>query len=345
MKRRIWFLDIIRVIAFVFIIFYHMAVQLPLDGICDVTRVTPFYLNANLHIATLGVTLFFMISGAGLMLGSLQEFDLKTYFKKRFVRILVPFYIVYLCVLCVKLIVDPQNTFIPGIPRWTVIFTVLGIDTYISTCGIVSFTLGIGEWFLGCLIMIYVLFPLLRFCMKKKPVITFLAATVYYLVMIYFYPFQKVPMHMNFFVKIYGFILGMFLILYWEKIKKWTLALTLPVIAVFLFYPAVIPVLDELKTTVLSIAVFVTAVSLESIVERSSRVQKFLKGFCGIHYELFLVHHVIIQAITGAVCEKIVSVWGVLVLFICELIAMSAAAVVLKKTEGLLEKVFAKRKA
>ena len=47
-----------------------------------------------------------------------------------------------------------------GIPKWKLVFSVLGLDGYLLPLGANFYK--IGEWFLGCLLLIYLLFPLLR---------------------------------------------------------------------------------------------------------------------------------------------------------------------------------------
>ena len=94
MKNRIHFIDYLRNFAFVLIMLYHMLFQLSLDGICPTGLVEPFYAGENIHIGTLGVSLFFMISGFCLMYESRQGFDCRTFYWKRFLRICIPFYVV-----------------------------------------------------------------------------------------------------------------------------------------------------------------------------------------------------------------------------------------------------------
>ena len=98
---------------------------------------------------------------------------------------------------------------------YSFLFTLFGMDSYVDSFGIPSCSLGIGEWFLGCLIMMYVLFPLLRILIIKRPYMTFAIATLYYALMIdKYYDFKllsTVPMFTNFTIKIYDFILGMFI--------------------------------------------------------------------------------------------------------------------------------------
>ena len=94
--KRIHYFDLLRCTCFCFIIFYHLLFQLYLSGICPVERLNPLFSNSNMHLATLGVAVFFMLSGASLSYTAKENFSLAKYYKKRFLRILIPFYILYI---------------------------------------------------------------------------------------------------------------------------------------------------------------------------------------------------------------------------------------------------------
>ena len=85
-------------------------------------------------------------------------------------RILIPFYILYIVYFLFLLFQSHSvhNIFPEGIPAWRIVFTFLGMDSWVSMHGISTFSLTIGEWFLGCLILLYLIFPLLRFFMIKS---------------------------------------------------------------------------------------------------------------------------------------------------------------------------------
>ena len=167
--KRIKYFDLLRIVCFSFIIFYHMMVQLQINGIYPSEKVSPYFSNANMHIATLAVAVFFMLSGAGLAYTTKENFELKKFYQKRFIRLLIPFYIVIVIYAIVLAIIDPyfKVNHLVGVPKWRIIFTVLGIDEWVSMHNIATFSLGIGEWFLGALIILYVLFPVFRFLMLK----------------------------------------------------------------------------------------------------------------------------------------------------------------------------------
>ena len=82
--KRIRYFDLLRCTCFCFIIFYHLLFQLYLSGICPVERLNPLFSNSNMHLATLGVAVFFMLSGASLSYTAKENFSLAKYYKKRF---------------------------------------------------------------------------------------------------------------------------------------------------------------------------------------------------------------------------------------------------------------------
>lgn len=151
--KRIRYFDLLRCTCFCFIIFYHLLFQLYLSGICPVERLNPLFSNSNMHLATLGVAVFFMLSGASLSYTAKENFSLAKYYKKRFLRILIPFYILYIVYFLFLLFQSHSvhNIFPEGIPAWRIVFTFLGMDSWVSMHGISTFSLTIGEWFLGCL--------------------------------------------------------------------------------------------------------------------------------------------------------------------------------------------------
>ena len=70
-----------------------MISQLYFSGLFTLDKVLPFYENDNMNIAMLGVAVFFILSGAGLAYSTGENFDIRRFYKKRFIRILIPFYI------------------------------------------------------------------------------------------------------------------------------------------------------------------------------------------------------------------------------------------------------------
>lgn len=295
-KQRFYYIDALRVLALFLIILYHYETDIMTSGLFDIAAADIGYETANIHMAKVGVNLFFMVSGFGLMLGSLHSFSVKEYVKKRVVRIYLPFYAVTLLVYLAKRVQIGSAVF-AGIPMWHVIYTLLGLDGYLAEYGVATFSLGVGEWFVGCIVGMYVCFPMLRWVMQKKPGVTIGAATIIYIIIAAVYE-GVIPAHYFFFIKIYDFILGMYLAIRLQRTcRSKEKALRLAVLsalgaAAFLIVPVKIPTKPEYVHSVFCLLVFLCAFWLESV-PFAQRV--FASGPISIiskySYEMFLIHH------------------------------------------------------
>ena len=321
------------------IVFYHMVFTLYLYGIRQHDSIKMLFSNTNMHIAKVGVSLFFILSGCGLMLSSdSEDFSIKDFYKKRFVKILIPFYIVYF--FCLIFHIAAGHLTLPHpfeerhLKPYSFIFTVLGMDAYVDTFGITSCSLGIGEWFLGCLVMMYILFPLLRFAMMRRPYMTMGIATLYYALMISrYYDFtvlSKVPMFTNFTIKIFDFIVGMFLARIIGKLPKWAFIPGLIVNLFFVFCPIVLPGGDSFLIVIQSVAAFFAFYGLEPILENKNKFNFLVSKICAYSYEYFLIHHVVITYMTMIGINTDFSNLDILLLFLTEIALTTALTFCLK---------------
>ena len=343
--KRIRYFDLLRCTCFCFIIFYHLLFQLYLSGICPVERLNPLFSNSNMHLATLGVAVFFMLSGASLSYTAKENFSLAKYYKKRFLEKYTDCYWIvtlnaYYHTMYINEVVklsetlyllfqshSVHNIFPEGIPAWRIVFTFLGMDSWVSMHGISTFSLTIGEWFLGCLILLYLIFPLLRFFMIKNEKFFFIIATGIYLIVLFHYDFS-VPIHMNFFLKGYEFVIGMMIGYYHEKFNPKWIFLSLPVVIFFVLCPFALPISTGLKITILAVAFWISAACLEPVLEKGNG--RFLRTISNYSYEVFLVHHIIIYFITPRAIPYMRGMVGVLGLFLVELLLMAMLGFLLK---------------
>lgn len=342
--KRIRYFDLLRCISFCFIIFYHMIIQLHISEICQLESITPFFMNQNMHIATLGVAVFFMLSGASLGYTTREKFDIKKYYKKRFLRILIPFYIAYL--ICLVMLIGINHSihgvFPENVPAWRFVFTVLGMDGWISGHGIATFFLGPGEWFLGCLMVLYLVFPLLRYLMRKNKWLFFAAATGIYLLVIWNYRFP-IEEHQNLLLKGYEFIIGMMIGYCGAEFRSKWKYLTIPVVIFFLISPFEIKIDYELKITILAVAFFLSFSYLEPVLQkRKCSVSDILSRYS---YEIFLIHHVIICFLTPKLKPYLQNTGMILVLFAAEILIIAIAGFVLKFISDRCIKLLAQKRS
>lgn len=327
--KRIRYFDLLRCISFCFIIFYHMVIQLHLSEICSLERITPLFANSNMHIATLGVAVFFMLSGASLVYTTKNNFDLKKYYKKRCLRILIPFYLAYLVCFLAKFVMNHsiQAIFPDKVPAWRFLFTILGMDGWISMHGIATFSLGPGEWFLGCLIVLYLVFPFLRFLMEKNAKLFFAGATCIYVLVVCFYPFS-VDAHMNLLLKGYEFIIGMMFGYCRTQFSPKLKYVTIPVTLFFFLSPVAVNVHYAFKITILAVAFWISLSYLEPFLQK--RKLRMIRVISDYSYEVFLVHHVIIYFLTPKAAPYLHNTGMILLLFAVEILCMAVAAFILK---------------
>mgnify|MGYP004448378005 FL=1 len=291
-KKRIYSLDCMRVVAFICIIVYHFFVHLQINGSFYLTDQFVVGGNSNMHVATLAVGVFFILSGFGLMLSANKSFDLKRYYLGRVTKILIPFWVTYACYFVYKCIIAGGWPFV-NVGRKTFVFTILGMDEWVSMLGIPTMSLGIGEWFLGNLMVLYLVFPLLRWCLLKFPWITRLAVLALYCFIAFNYHYNVV-VHMNPFLKGCEFFIGMCLAMDYEKINKHVGWAGLAALLLFRFCPVELPIPQALKITLLATLVFVMFLCLNGVFEKHEKVNRLFKTVSAYSYEIFLVHHIFI---------------------------------------------------
>jgi len=339
MQKKYNFMNLLRALSMIAIVFYHMVITLYIYGIRQHESISFLFENTNMHIAKVGVGLFFILSGCGLMMSSLKpDYSITKFYKKRFFKILIPFYIVY-SFYFIYLISTGQMLYsnpFEGrkISPYSFIFTLLGMDTYMGVFNIPTFSIGIGEWFLGCLILMYILFPFLKRMMQKNAYITIAIATLYYLLINlqynYFECFDNVPMYMNLTIKIYDFILGMFLATILHKLPKFTCYLGLIVNLFFVFCPIELPGIDSFQIVIQCLSAFLFFTGLENSIKKIPIVIHVSDKICKYSYEYFLIHHVVILELTKNGQNVAFSNLDILLLFITEIIVTTMLAICLK---------------
>ena len=284
-KERIFYLDFIRAFATIVIILTHfnaMYLYLPVPTPEKAVITTTV---ANIYIGDFGVTLFFIISGAALMYVYDNECKLKSFYKKRFITIYPMFWIGYTLAFLYRFYINRGMD--TSQPKWKLIFSFLGFDQYLAEVG--TFAI-IGEWFLGCIILVYIIFPLLRKMVNDHPIILAIILSVIYVYFILFNPIDFL-LSKNVLVRLPEVAFGMYFIKYFKKVN-------LPVATVSLIILIVNTIVkpeinNSVQTTYVGFSSFCVLVYLSKYLEVNA-----IKKICAIiskySYAIFLVHHVII---------------------------------------------------
>ncbi len=121
------------------------------------------YSTVNGSFGSIFVSVFFAISGILLYRNYPQISNLKTYFYKRWKSIFPPFYLCFAYFFLQSAI--RKGKFFYGPEPIRLLLSLFGLDGYLAY-RIPNYYL-VGEWFLGAIILLYVLYPILLWITKK----------------------------------------------------------------------------------------------------------------------------------------------------------------------------------
>lgn len=309
-KERCFYLDFIRAIAVVSILithynanFIYMNAESALDKVVLSTKV------ANIYIGDFGVSLFLIISGAALMYTYNERLELKTFYKKRFISIYPMFWIAYVIVFAHHFILNGGMD--QTIPKYRLLFTLIGEDGYIGT--VISTFYLIGEWFLGFIIIIYVIFPILRIGVQKYPIITIVLIMT-------LYSYFTIHYNINFIKNIFLFnrlpeiVFGMFFVQYIKKINIWVAGGAL---LLLLMNSICKPELDaSFQMTYVGIASFLLLTYISQYLEKGILVKRVCQILSKYSYAIFLTHHYITQLFVAKINLTTITRFESYILFI-----------------------------
>lgn len=285
-KKRLVYIDVLRVLSMVTILVCHFLNAILTYGITTPWEVslTPLF---RVYLGNVGVSVFFILSGASLMCTYAGKLDVKKYAKKRFLGIYPMFWIAYVLVFLYyfwKYTAFPRSA-----PKLTLLWTVLGMDGYLAWYGENFYLL--GEWFLGCLVLLYFLFPIFKWGLEKKwmAVTGIVAAVMLIGPMCYN---GKIPVENFFLFRTAEFLFGMAFVYSGKKVK-WPVAVAAAVILVILQFVDLSFIPTVYRNPVIGISLFLLITFLcENIcLPRLFRLCKNIAPYC---YPVFLVHHILI---------------------------------------------------
>ena len=293
-KKRLYYLDIIKLCALVLVFVCHYTRSLESRGVGFVCKVLPDSIF-HLYIGSFGVTLFFIASGASLMYVYQEKLNVKNYFKKRFLGIYPMFWIAIIVATCISMF---RNIGIdPSIPKGRIIYSILGWDGNALWWGANFYQL--GEWFLGVIMCLYLLFPLLRKCVLRRPVLTTGAAGVIVVLSMLFFH-STLPLECFVLARMMEFVLGMLFIRYLAPFDN-RCAVAGIVGVVGLAAAAVID-LSKYNIMLQILLVGASAFCLFSWIAKKIsflNIVKKLSGICAKYcFPFFLTHHYLLEWLT-----------------------------------------------
>jgi len=286
-KPRVFYLDLIRALATLLIVLTHFNFHLKDHGGGYVLTFQPF----GIYVGDLGVSLFLIISGAALTLTYRRPINLKRFYWKRFLNIYPMFWTAWVLGTFYYFLISNGRPPNAG-PAKSFIFTLLGVDGLVSAFGWPTMYL-LGEWFLGFILLYYVVFPLILWAIDRFPVVTgvvILAAYAATAVIMHRY-FSGYSSSMVLTTRLPELAFGSYFVLYVRRVHWVTVIPAAAVLAVSAMLPEKIP--EDVGTTIVGISAFLILV----VAGRYVAIQP-VRAFVGLiarySYPIFLVHHVVI---------------------------------------------------
>ena len=152
-------LDAVRVAATVLILAYHFIIECAAGGL-PLPAAAPTLAAFG---AETGIELFFLLSGASLVWSGAARRGLRRYYAGRALAIYPPFWVGFAALFLYGEVLHGNNA---ALPKWKLVFSLLGLDGYLLPLGPNFYK--IGEWYLGCLLVLYLVFPLLAAAQRRR---------------------------------------------------------------------------------------------------------------------------------------------------------------------------------
>ncbi|SDB21701.1 Peptidoglycan/LPS O-acetylase OafA/YrhL, contains acyltransferase and SGNH-hydrolase domains [Pseudobutyrivibrio sp. YE44] len=331
MKERIIGYDILRIVGVFAIFCYHFInIGMPYGaiGVYNTNVGVPFAIFVRPACIFL-----LMISGFALMYNNEQQLSAKNFYVRRFKSLMIPFYVAYVLMMGIGVVLLRWRPW-RSTPKLSFVYTIFGIDGLMANYQS-NFYL-VGEWFMSCIVICYLLFPLLALCYKTKwsrYVTLIVLGAVYLALMLIGNPFKVNSIENPLFVLFY-FYLGMLLkdliaekaIPHWLSAGAWMCGVTVYLIILFSKLGVVLPRANYSQNALEGlyfIQVLSLFIALRSVGRTiSDSVKKIILYLSKISWQVILIHHVM-AVIYFALCGGLgnVMIDFVIVLFLTLILA------------------------
>ena len=331
--------DFMRVILTLFIFVYHYFVHT--SSITNKTN----SLFLTFEFSTAPTICFFIMSGALLYNRYKKDLDVKKFYKKRFLNVLLPYYIVYLYQYIKTAIALHTPFFVEG-SKFKILLFIFALDGYMNKY-FSTYHMNTGEWFLGILVLFYIIYPILVKLLDKigRAFVVFI-----YIIFIIrlFFPFEYAIK--DFVFCLTAFTTGMFISKYdYLNMKKYGyINLFLLVILVLRFSGGISNMNQFFYISIYSVMMYLLIYNLGNMIlknEKNKILNSIFAFLSSISYEFFLIHHIIILKLVNRINkEKFIANFNYRMLFFFTIILISIAiAYILKKIVKIIINIFEKR--
>lgn len=276
----------------------------------------------GVYLGNIGVGLFFIISGCGLQLNNSFENltcdSIRRFYYKRAKSLYPMFWIAF--VVCHLAFI--KN--FPNAPLWNVVISLLGIDGYAMALGFDGWHFyKVGEWFLGCIICLYLIWPFLSYCFNRNVMLTTLSCLVLYVFTV------ELVNQLWFFLQIPYMLLGMIYVKYFKAPNNLWVTLSVILLMWVRFFIDNLPTLTISIITCWILFILITNVCELLQIKNYKCVGK-IEWLSVLTYPLFLVHHVIISTICSKLNLQYISYREIVAWYVVYLLLSVICAVGLK---------------
>lgn len=359
--------NVIRAVSALAIVLFHYSYTFYEYGIKE--SGPEFLMFRNGDYGGIFVAIFFMLSGAAILHNHPHFSDkedpgfistvknILKFYGKRWLSLFPMFYIAWIIMYVINS--NRVGSWFWGGPRKNFILSFLGMDGYFLHLGMNYYNL--GEWFLGGIIFMYLLYPFLLFLWNKMRIPGTLLIVFFFLFNLRRHYFSSAP-DLNIFIvliKYYNshitisdnmclwtcildFWLGFILLTYvLPAIKKMDLRmrsiLIFLIISVLLVFINVELPLFKLETcTVMAVLTYILLTMITPFITKQASVNSLLNLISKYSYGIFLVHHVILYGIMYLVKGFIFNRISSIVFFIPLYTLIFFAGYLLTKVSGYI---------
>jgi len=266
------------------------------------------------------VVIFFVVSGSLLYLHHSEVSSIAEFYRKRCSAIFPPFYLAYLSVVVLRKILSPQIPLFRR-PLKYYAYTLVGMDGFLWTSTQPHNYYILGEWFLGAILLAYLLYPLLVWLLQKNEKIYILAVFSMFMLTYNWEMLSQSPLR-NIFSICFSFTLGMVIAkhsLYQDKSLSILGAIVFALFVGLPFKPHYV-----ISGQFGGIALFFFLFAMGNKIQRIKYLSEAISWIGNVSYEMFLFQHVVIFYVLKVVMPAN-NVLALGLLFITTLLTMLAS--------------------
>lgn len=316
-KERLFYLDFIRAMAVMMVVLTHYNANfIGYNGPPQPNKIVLTEYPFGIYLGDLGVGLFMLISGAAMwhVYGN-KKINYFSFVKKRLLSILPMFYIAYLGAFFFNFLQN-KGFSTNHVSVKYFISTLFGFDSLMATIGVQNFML-VGEWFIGMIIIIYFLFPVLKKLVIEKEIGSIVLSII--LLVGFNLPILIDNKIWHFLQLTIGFvpifILGMLLQKHLTFFKNKLLILLSLVLLILNTVLKLDMVPAKIQMLYVSLAFFIIILNISSLFE-GIVIKNVVDVMSKYSYPIFLIHHFITNKVVSYFDIQSISIKNSYLLFL-----------------------------